>query len=166
MSPLELLVLTVTVPIVGLRAKPGAAAAEHLIFAGEAKSLAHEVLGLVRNASSFACKAKSLAAGAPRFDRDAFGSDETGSMLGGGGQGLDLGLAGEAGGHAVPQRVQARAFAGHLEQGVAFQRRAHHVAAERRLTIVGPFQQAEQARCAWPELVEVGEIVLGVACRA
>ena len=64
----------------------------------------------------FAREAKSLTAGAPRFDRDAFGPGETDSMLGGGGQGLDLGLAGEAGGHAVPERVQARAFAGHLEQ--------------------------------------------------
>ena len=42
--------MTVTVPVVGLRAKPGAVAAEHLIFAGEAKSLAHEVPGLARKA--------------------------------------------------------------------------------------------------------------------
>ena len=40
------LVLTITVPIVGLRAKPGVTAAEHLIFAGEAKSPACEVRGL------------------------------------------------------------------------------------------------------------------------
>jgi len=84
-------------PIVGLRAKPGAAAAEHLVFAGEAKSLAHEVPGLARKARrsdreakrlaqevprlarkarSFADKAKSLAAGALRLAPEAVGSGE------------------------------------------------------------------------------------------
>ena len=94
-------------PTVGSPTEPGTPAAEHLGFAGEvprlarrAESLAREVPRLARKALSFACKLKSLAAGAPRFDRDAFGPGETGSMLGGGGHGPDLGLAGEAGGHS------------------------------------------------------------------
>ncbi|MGH8479453.1 MAG: hypothetical protein ACREXK_07750 [Gammaproteobacteria bacterium] len=61
-------------------------------------------------------------------------------------------------GHALPECVQARAFAGHLEQGIAFQRRAHHIAAERRLAIAGLFQQAAQAGGARAGLFEVGEI--------
>ena len=51
---------------------------------------------------------------------------------------------------------------GDLEHSIAFQRRAHHVAAERRLAIVGPFQQTAQARGARTELLELGEIVLRV----
>jgi len=90
-----------------------------LSFACKAKSLAHEVPGLARKALSFACEpkslareAESLAAGALRLGR---GPGEVGRrrlLLGGGGQGLDLDLAGEAGGHVLPERVQARTFAG------------------------------------------------------
>jgi hypothetical protein len=117
----------------------------------QGKSLVREAKSLARGALSLG---RELSAPARRVGRRL--------RLGGDGDGPDLGLAGEAGGHAVPERVQARAFAGHLEQGIALQRRAHHVAAERRLTIVDPFQQPEEARGARTELVELSEIVLRV----
>ena len=145
-----------------LRARQESLACKVPSLACEEKSLAREARRSDREAKkacprgSEACpqgfelcdKAKSLAAGAPRLAPEAVGSGEADRCSGGGGQGLDLALAGEAGGHALPERVQACAFAGHLEQGVAFQRRAHHVAAERRLAIVGLLQQAAQrGRC-------------------
>ena len=115
----------------------------------------------MRKALSFASKEKSLAAGALRLGRGPGEAGRRRLLLGGGGQGLDPGPAGEAGGHALPERVQARAFAGHLEQGIAFQRRAHHVAAERGLAIVGLSQQATQARGARRSLSRWARLKLG-----
>jgi hypothetical protein len=64
-------------------------------LARRAESLAREVPGLVRKALSFAYEAKSLAAGALSLGRGPGEAGRRRLLLGGGGQGLDLGLAGE-----------------------------------------------------------------------
>ena len=78
----------------------------------------------------------------------------------GGAQALGRGLALEAGRQPGPQRAQALALAGDLQQAVGLQRGGHHVAAQQGLGVLHAFHQFLQALPARTQQVQRGQVCL------